>query len=350
MNETPLTPYAVPAPSGPVDLWLDKNEGAEPPASLLDALVAAGPRVLARYPDARPLEALLAGRLGVTPDRLLVTAGADEALDRVCRTLLAPGREMVLPEPTFEMLPRYARLAGGEVLSVPWTSGPYPVDAVLARVTPQTALVVVVTPNNPTGAVATAKDLERLAAAAPRATLLVDLAYTELADEDLTSAALALPNAVITRTLSKGWGLAGLRVGYIAGPAPQIQAVRITGSPYGVTGPSLLLAEAWLTRGERAMRAYVDRIRTERRLLANTLEALGASPSPSQANFVLARFADAAGVQRALGAQGIAVRIFPNRPGLEGCLRITCPGDAAAFERLTQALQTALSNASEIRP
>ena len=203
--------YAPPRPRGPIDLRLDGNEGAAPPAGLLDVLAAVGPELLRRYPSAAGLEAVLAERFARPPGGVLVTAGADDALYRACLAVLAPGREVVLPVPTFEMLPRYAQLAGGMLRAVPWPDGPYPTDAVLAAVTPRTAMVVVVSPNNPTGCVATGEDLRRLADRAPQAVLLVDLAYVEFAEEDLTAAALALPNAIATRTFSKAWGLAGLR-------------------------------------------------------------------------------------------------------------------------------------------
>jgi len=346
MNRPPFAPYSVTRPSKPIDLWLDRNEGATPPAYLLQILRDVSPRLLGRYPDARPLEALLAERLGLDPGEVIVTAGADEALDRVCRARLAPGMRAILHEPTFEMLPRYAALSGGEVTSVAWSSGPFPTDAIVAELTLATSLVVVVTPNNPTGAVATARDLERIAAAAPRATLLVDLAYTELADEDLTSAALALPNAIVTRTLSKAWGLAGLRVGYLAGRAAAAHGLRAVGSPYGVSSPSLALAEAWIARGDDHVKGFIERIREERAALVDLLASLGATPFPSQANFVLARFADAAETQEALASLGIAVRAFPGRPALEGCLRITCPGGREDFDRLTGALRSVLGRRS----
>ena len=84
-------------------------------------------------------------------DEVLVTAGVDDALYRACQALLEPGREIVLSEPTFEMLPRYATLAGGEIRSIPWMSGEFPRQETLAAINPRTGLIVVVAPNNPTG-------------------------------------------------------------------------------------------------------------------------------------------------------------------------------------------------------
>src|SRR5690606_24728281 len=106
--------------------------------------------------------------------------------------------------------------AGGSVRSVPWLGGPLPTPGLIAAADETTAAVAVVSPNNPTGSVASADDLVQLREALPHALLIVDLAYGELADVDLTEVALTLPDTIVVRTLSKAWGLAGLRVGYVA--------------------------------------------------------------------------------------------------------------------------------------
>jgi HAD superfamily hydrolase (TIGR01548 family) len=335
-------PYRPPRHPAPADLRLDGNEGPAPDPAVLDAAVAAGPEILRAYPRPAALEALLASRLGVEPERVVVTAGADDALERALRCVLGPGRELILPVPAFEMIERYAALTGCDVIRVPWIEGPFPADEVLARVSERTAAVVAITPNSPTGLAATAADLERLSRGAPGALLIVDLAYTEFADEDLTPAALALPNAVAIRSLSKAWGLAGARVGYAAGPAGIVSWLRAAGHPYAVSGPSLAAARSRLETGGEAVRAWTGRVREERAALAGLLERLGAAAASSQANFVLGRFADAAWVRDALSGLGIAVRAFPGTPGLEDALRITLPGNEAGFARLCRALETAL--------
>ena len=324
------TAYQPPGAGSQADLRLDGNEGA-------------GPEAIRRYPDPRPLEERLAKRLGVDPLQVLVTAGGDEALDRICRAYLAPDRELIQPAPTFEMIARYAKLAGARVVSVPWPQGEYPTDEVITRISPRTRVVCVVSPNNPTGAAARPGDLERLSAAAPQALLLVDLAYTEFADSDLTDTALSLPNAVVVRSFSKAWGMAGLRVGFAAGPAEIIACLRAAGGPYAVSRPSLALVTERLESGQADMDRFVETVRKERDQLCGLLESLGAEPFSSQANFVLCRFKDAAWVHGSLAALGILVRAFPNKPGLDGCLRITCPGDQEAFERLCAALGTVLA-------
>lgn len=326
-----------------VDLLLDGNEGPARPGLIRDALAALDPEMVRRYPDATALESRLAARFGVAQSCVLVTAGADEALDRACRAFLGPQRSLVLPVPTFEMIERYAALAGARVLEVAWPPGSFPTDEVLARIEPGTALVALVSPNNPTGAVAERSDLERLLGGAGDALLLVDAAYGEFADVDLGVAALASERAIVVRTFSKAWGLAGLRVGYAIGPAPVVAALRAAGGPYPVSGPALELAFARLESGEADLRAFVARVREERAVLRTALVRLGAEAAPSQANFVFASFGGngAEAVQASLLARGIAVRSFPGRAGLEGCLRITCPGEPVSFGRLLEALEDA---------
>jgi histidinol-phosphate aminotransferase len=325
--------YVVPEPPFPTDLKLD-GTGGSPIAQRLVADAA----TLARYPDATPLEAAIAARHGVDPTRVIVTAGADEALDRACRTFLAPGRSIVLPSPTFEMLGRYARLAGANVVRPAWPGGAWPLQEVLASIDEATAVVAIVSPNNPTGAVAERAALARVAEAAPA--VLVDLAYVDFAAADPTPFALSLPNAIVFRTFSKAWGLPALRVGYAIGPAEWIGALRAAGGPYPVAGPSLALVARWLEIGGADVEAFVARVRDERR----ELEALlGPRVEPSQANFVFARFEDAVHVRAELARRGIAVRIFPNDPALSGALRVTLPGEPRAFERVHRAFLEILS-------
>lgn len=343
------SPYVSPAPPHPIDVWLNGNEGRIAPPELLQSVDHAA-EILRRYPSVERLEALIAARYGLPRARVLVTAGADDAIYRACLVVLDEGRDIVLPVPTFEMLERYARLAGARLATTPWMSGSYPTDAVAAGVTPRTGMIAVVSPNNPTGAVAVADDLRRLSRGAPRALLLVDLAYAEFADADLTATALALPNALVVRTLSKAWGLAGLRVGYALGPPDVIGWLRAAGNPYAVSGLSAALAEAWLTAGEAEVCAFVARVRAERAVLHALLDELGARPLPSQANFVLACFNDAAGTWDGLARRGIAVRRFPQHTELRDFLRITCPGQTSVFSRLQEALRATLTATTRIRP
>lgn len=335
-------PYSPVRPAGPIDLHLDANEASASAVDMAAVWARLGADGARRYPNAASLERAIAEKHGVSARRVLVTAGGDEAIDRACRVFLGAGLEIVLPVPTFEMIERYARGAGASVVSTAWRSGRFPTDAVLDSVGERTRMIAVVSPNNPTGAVAAADDLERLSRGAPGCVLLVDLAYTEFADEDLTGAALALPNAVLIRTFSKAFGLAGMRVGYAVGSEESIVSMRAVAGPYPVSGLSLAAAEDALARERTWIPRVVGRARAERAGLSALLRELGACPAESQGNFVLAEFKDAGWVWRALAGVGIAVRGYAGHALLDRCLRITCPGDEAAFARLARALRSAM--------
>ena len=329
------TPHRVPRHPAPTDLDLAGTELAW--RTTVDAVF---PGALGHYPDRAPLTAALARRLGLGPERVLVTAGSDDALERAFRLVLAPGREAILTRPTFEMLPRFARLAGATVVEVPWPRGPFPVDAIRRAVTPRTALVAVVSPNNPTGAVATAEEIASVVAAAPEALIVVDLAYVEFAESDPTDALLGLPRTLLTRTFSKAWGLAGLRVGYAAGPAEVIAGLETTSLPYPVAAPSLRVAERALADGATVMAERVAAVRRARTALTGRLATLGAPALPSEGNFLTVEGPRAPWLRDGLAGLGIAVRALEGDDGLR--VRITCPADSAPAERLDAALLTVL--------
>lgn len=339
-NVRAYSPGEVPAW---VDLRLDANEGPKADAETIDLLRTLDAETIRRYPDARALEARIAERLGVCDQRVIVTAGGDDAIDRVCRASLEPGREIVLHTPTFEMIRRSAELAGASIAACPWMDGPFPVDEFIGLIGPRTGLVALVSPNNPTGAVIGVNDLVKIcdAAASVGALVLVDLAYVEFADLDPTPLLADFENVVMVRTFSKVHGLAGLRAGYAVAPEAIAPMLRAMGGPYPTSGLSLALAARSLGDTERLARVR-SRVRSERERLAVLCAELGLVALPSEGNFVLVRTPNAALLKDRLLAQGISVRAFAGKPGLEDALRITLPGDEAAFDRLTRAIRSAL--------
>ncbi|MFZ9887153.1 MAG: TIGR01548 family HAD-type hydrolase [Myxococcota bacterium] len=342
-----VSSYKVPRARAPTDLRLDGNEGRAPSRDLLRVLDDLENGTLARYPDTTKLREQLASLHDVSSAQVIVTAGADEVLDRICRAVLAPGREVILPVPGFEMMPRYARLAGATIVEVVWRGATFPVADVRAAITEHTALVVLTSPNNPTGAVISGSDLEGLAKAHPQCLFIVDEAYAEFATEDLAEATLALENAVLVRTLSKAWGIAGLRVGYAVGHATLISWLHAAGSPYPVSTTSAALALAHLEGGAAPVRNFVAEARQEREAIRETLVDLGAEVVPSEANFVFARIRGgepaALWARDALAGLGISIRAFPQRPHCEDAIRVTCPGNAAGLRRVRHGLASALA-------
>ena len=343
-TRVPDTPYRRPAPVAADSLRLDGNEGSLPDKELLRELAGQPVELLREYPDLVDLERRIAQRHGVSPDRVLVTDGADGAMDRLFRAFLEPGRELVVPVPTFEMIHRFAAVCGAEVVTVPWTDG-FPLDRIGERLGPRTAVVAVVSPNNPTGAVISSGELEGLAsrAAAAGALVLLDHVYAEYADDDLTREALEHENVVVLRTFSKAWGLAGCRVGYAVASPPVISILRNAGNPYPVSALSARVALKRLDEGGEAMRRHVAAVRRERSRLRDWLRQRGVPVPRSQGNFLIADFGERAGfIRRALAALGVLVRAFPHRPEIATGLRISLPGDEEAFRRLLAALETVL--------
>ena len=336
-----LSRYTVGRPPFETDLILDFNESLAP-------LPVTGSRAdvptANLYPWTEQLEAQLGQRLGVEPDRVIVTCGADDALERSVRSVCCPGRRAVMVKPTYGMPWRYAITTGAEIDTVDWWTGPFPVDRVCEACGDDAALLFLVSPNNPTGAVITKKEFTEVVTRLPKTLILHDQAYREFSDPefDLTETALAHPNVVLIRTFSKAWGGAGLRAGYAAGDPRVVDWLRRIGQPFPVSRLTLDVLEATVTPDAEPSRERVDRIRAQRDRLGEILTGLGVESLPSQGSFVAARFADAAWVRNAMASLGIAIRGFPGRSELNSWLRTTMPGDDDAFERLAETFRTVL--------
>jgi len=333
--------YSVGRPPFEMDLVLDFNES-------LEALPISGsPSQVPNanfYPWTDQLEAQLAERLGVPAERVIVTCGADDALERSVRSVCCPGRRMVMVKPTYGMPWRYAIVAGVEITTVEWWEGPFPVDEVCDAAGDDAALVYLVSPNNPTGAVITRDEFTEVVTRLPRTLVLHDQAYREFCDPefDLTESALDNSNVILVRTFSKAWGGAGLRAGYAVGDARVVDWLRRIGQPFPVSRLTLEVLEKTVTPDAEPSRERIERIRTQRDELIETLSGLGAEPLPSQANFVGARFADASWTRTAMASLGIAIRGFPGRSELNSLLRTTLPGNVLDFDRLTACFRTVL--------
>jgi histidinol-phosphate aminotransferase len=343
-DRIPQTFGTLPGVGANIDLRLDGNQGRAP-APEFWARLSSDPELLRGYPAGLALEHAIAQRYGVAPERVFIGAGADEVLDRLCRSVLQRGRRFILPVPTFEMLIRYAQLAECELVRVPWVDAPYPLAAVLREITKSTALVAIVSPNNPTGLVASASDVAAVASAMRHGLVLVDAAYAEFADEDLSAAALAEPNTVLVRTFSKAFGLAGLRVGYAIAPLHVAAWLRAAGSPFTAGRFARQAALLRLMTCEGEVLDYTRAVQKQRGELAQLMTRLGWQALPQQGNFVFVRGGDALLLRDLLAGLGIAVRAFSftDGSGAEPGVRITVPGEDAPFARLRRALHAALA-------
>ncbi len=306
-------------------LRLDFNEntvGCSP--RVLERLQKLSGDDLARYPERQPGEQIVAAALGVSPEELLLTNGTDEAIHLICETYLDPGDEALIVVPTFAMYEIYAAATGARVISIPAADNfEFPAEKVLAAINPQTRFIAVANPNNPTGAFVPVSDLARIAKAAPNAALLVDEAYFEFCGETMAPQWRAFPNLFVSRTFSKAYGMAGLRIGVLMGNANQMRVLRRASSPYNLNSVALAcLPYALEDRGY--ITNYVDQALGGRRQLERELEAWGIRFWPSRANFVLMHLGEnCKPFVRDMRERGILVRDRSSDYGCQDCVRIT---------------------------
>ena len=332
-------PSYHPPLAGRDGLRLDFNEntvGCSP--RVLECLRRLLPEQIAKYPEREPVEAVVADMLGIAAPELLLTNGVDEAIHLLCETYLEPGDETLIVVPTYSMYRIYMMAAGARVISLPAGNDfCFPVEDLCSSISPRTRLIAIANPNNPTGAVASAEDLLRIAHAAPDAAVLVDEAYFEFYGQTMLTAYGRVPNLFVARTFSKAYGLAGLRIGALIGDPDHMRAVRRVSSPYNVNAVALGCLPYAL--GDQAyIQQYVSEVRESRKRLERALEASGIQFWPSHANFVLARVGAAASFVDGMLRRGILVRDRSDDHGCGGCVRITL-GPRAHADRLLTALQ-----------
>jgi histidinol-phosphate aminotransferase len=315
--------------AGRTGLRLDFNEstvGCSP--RVLARLRSLDSELLARYPEREPVEKEVAGFLKLDPAQVLLTNGVDEAIHLLCSTYLDPGDEALIVVPTFAMYAIFAQAEGARVVEVrAGDNFNFPATDLLARLSPQTRLIAVANPNNPTGSAVAGDVLIKTAQAAPQAAVLVDEAYFEFHGETLLDQTRQIENLFVARTFSKAYGLAGLRIGILAGGARQMEMVRRVASPYNVNAAALAVLPEALQDQDYVSR-YVAQVQCNRDRLQQELDSLGLHYWPSHANFVLVSIGPAhAEFVQALRERGILVRDRHSDPLCEGCVRLTVGTD-----------------------
>ena len=325
-------------------LRLDFNEntaGCSP--RVLARLRALTADEIARYPERQPIEPVAAAHLGIDSGELLLTNGVDEAIHLLCETFLEPSDAALIVVPTFAMYEILAAATGAKLILVPASENfHFPTAELLARLTPDTRLIAIANPNNPTGVVADSTDLAEIARCAPQAAMLVDEAYFEFYGKTLVPGWREFSNLFVARTFSKAYGMAGLRVGALMGNSEHVRLVRRVASPYNVNGVALACLPAALGDAEY-VRRYVGEVRQGREQLQQAFRERGIRHWPSQANFVLASFGTMkTAFVAAMRTRGILVRDRSGDYGCEGCVRITL-GTMEQTARLLQALNETLA-------
>ena len=279
---------------------------------------------LTRYPEREPVEAVVAAHLGRAAEQVALTNGVDEAIHVLFEAFLEDGDELLLPVPTYTMYEIYASATDARIVAVQAADDlQFPFERLLAAITPRTKIVAVANPNSPSGSAATRAQLVEIASRAPHAVLLVDEAYFHFHGETVMDLIGIVPNLVVARTFSKAYGLAGLRLGLLAGPVELMRWVRRVLSPYSVNSLALACLSPAL-EDTSYLDWYVREVLAARAEFEAALDVAGVRRWPSRANFVLveigARHAEFARLMR---ATGVLVRDRSSDPGCDGRVRIT---------------------------
>lgn len=340
-----LKAYHVPDSAGLIKLDAMENPYSLPPEVQAEVTRVAGGAGLNRYPDpaAGRLKARLRAAMAV-PDgmELLLGNGSDEIIQMLTMAVARPGATVLGVEPSFVMFRMIAGFCGLRFAGVPLRADfSLDLESMLAAVkTRAPALVFIAYPNNPTGNLFDAQALARIVEAAPGIVVL-DEAYHAFAGASFMSRLGAYPNLLVMRTLSK-LGLAGLRLGLIAGPAAWLDHVDKVRLPYNVGVLTQLVAEKVLAHPE-VLAQQAAAIRGDRVRLGERLARMpGVEAFPSAANFILFRTEGAAGVYERLRAGGVLIKsLHGSHPLLENCLRVTV-GTPQENGRFASALEQAL--------
>ena len=353
--------YVVDAPSG-IDVKINQNESPfDLPDALKEELLSAFEQVeFNRYPTEQPdrLRHALAEYDGVDPESIIVGNGSNEITYTFGLALLDPGAPVVLPRPMFSLYDKVARLYDADLTSIPPREDfSFDTEALLeAVVETEAAMTVLTTPNNPTGLAMTVEEIERIVTASP-GFVVVDEAYVEFNPEGTVVDLLDHhPNLIILRTLSKGFGLAGMRLGYLMAHPDVVRELMKARLPFMVdrfaeqTALAVLQHPSLIDERIRRIQSSVDDI-------TEALQAMdGVEAVPSQANFVIFTTpVPADTLQDRLTDQGVLVRNMGGYPELEGYLRVSAGTEAennAFLGALERSLHTegVYGTTSEERP
>ncbi|MGA3035267.1 MAG: histidinol-phosphate transaminase [Terracidiphilus sp.] len=298
---------------------------------------------LTKYPEREPMEAIAAAHLGLKPEQAVLTNGVDEAIHVLFETFLEAGDEVLLPVPTYTMYEVYASATDARVMTVEAAEDlQFPFERLVGAIAPRTKVIAIANPNSPSGSVATRAQLLELAARAPQAVLLVDEAYFHFHGETVMDLVGTLPNLFVARTFSKAYGLAGLRLGLLAGPVELMRWVRRVLSPYSVNSLALACLPAALD-DTAYLDWYVSEVLAARSEFESVLDRLKIRRWSSGTNFILVEIgAKHAEFVRLMRSAGVLVRDRSADPGCDGRVRITI-GTREQMKRAAVALNETMA-------
>ncbi|HEY6414226.1 MAG TPA: histidinol-phosphate transaminase [Edaphobacter sp.] len=339
-------PEYHPPLAGREALRLDFNENTLAPSPrVIERLKEITAEGLTKYPEREPVERIVAEHFGLQTEQVLLTNGVDEAIHLMCCAFLDEGDEALIAPPTFFMYDvNISMMTRGLVKVQADETLEFPFERFLAAITERTKLIIVATPNNPTGAPVSREHLLAIAKAAPQAVLMVDEAYYHFHGDSVMRDLADVPNLVVARTFSKAYGLANLRVGMLVGSAELLRYVRKVSSPYNVNGVALDCLSVAM-EDEAYLAWYVEQVRVGRERMMGGLAELGVPFFPSEANFVLMKIGPKhKELVAAMRRHGVLLRDRSADPGCDGYVRITI----GVEEHVTRGLEALRASLDEI--
>ena len=316
-----VVPYPTERVPCEADLSDNTNVFGAPPAALRE-LATSGRDEITRYPGlyTRRLREALADYAGVRADELVTGCGSDDVIDSAIRAFAEPGESLAYSDPTFSMIPVFAKVNGVVPVPVAFTRTlDIDADALLAT---NARVIYLCSPNNPTGVAPSNAAIDRIVEHAPGIVIL-DEAYAEFAGAGRVAEAPRHDRLLVTRTLSKAFGMAGFRIGYGTGTPALIHEIEKVRGPYKENGPGERAAACAVREDVEWMRDLAARAVGIRERFAALLRANGFDPIPSAANFLLVPVSDAMSMAVSMRQRGIAVRPYPGLRGIGDALRIT---------------------------
>jgi histidinol-phosphate aminotransferase len=318
-------PEYHPPLAGRTALRLDFNENTFGPSpQVMERLRALTAEGLTKYPEREPVERIVAKHFGLQSERVLLTNGVDEAIHLMCCAFLEAEDEALIATPSFFMYDVSVQMMTPHLRKVQSDASlEFPFERFMGAITERTKLMIVASPNNPTGAVVSREYLLAIAAAAPQAVLMVDEAYFHFDGASVMSDLATVPNLIVARTFSKAYGLANLRIGMLAGNTELLKYVRKASSPYNVNGVALDCLQVALA-DEEYLAWYSEQVRGGRERMMNGLREVGVPFFPSHANFVLMNIGRKhKKFVQAMRQHGVLLRDRSADPGCDGFVRIT---------------------------
>jgi histidinol-phosphate aminotransferase len=316
-----IVPYPTERTPCDADLSDNTNLFGAPPAALRE-LATSGRDEITRYPGlhTRRLREALADYAGVRSEEVITGCGSDDVIDSAIRAFAEPGQSLAYSDPTFSMIPVFAKVNGIVPVPVPFTPlHDIDPDALLAT---GAQVMYICSPNNPTGTLPSRAAVDRVIAEAPGIVIL-DEAYAEFSGAGRAADGPRHGRLLVTRTLSKAFGMAGLRIGYGTASATLIHEIEKVRGPYKENGPGERAAACAVREDVEWMRELAARAVDVRERFAALLHDNGFDPIPSAANFLLVPIEDATLVATSMRQHGIAVRPYPGLRGIGDAIRIT---------------------------